>query len=64
MLHQLMMTSKLWFANVYELALFTAQEGNVLAPLVTTFGDYQGLAPRVYGEYSGGTFSQSLALWI
>lgn len=44
-------------ANVYELALFTAQEGNVLAPLVTTFGDYQGLAPRVYGEYSGGTFS-------
>ena len=44
-------------ANVYELALMTAQEGNVLAPLVTTFGDYQGLAPRVYGEYSGGTFS-------
>ena len=25
-------------ANVYELALFTAQEGNVIAPLVTTFG--------------------------
>jgi len=43
-------------ANVYELALMTAQEGNVIAPLVTTFGDYQGLAPRVYGEYSGGTF--------
>lgn len=43
-------------ANVYELALMTAQEGNIIAPLVTTFGDYQGLAPRVYGEYSGGTF--------
>ena len=44
-------------ANVYELALFKAQEGNVIASLVNTFNDYQGLAPRVYGEYSGGTFA-------
>ena len=44
-------------ANVYELALLKAQEGNVIASLVTTFNDYQGLAPRVYGEYSGGTFA-------
>jgi hypothetical protein len=44
-------------ANVYELALLTAQEGNVIAQLSTVFNDNQGLAPRVYGQYSGGTFA-------
>lgn len=44
-------------ANVYELALMTAQEGNVIAPFVTTFGDTQSSAPRVFGSYSGGTFA-------
>lgn len=44
-------------ANVYELALLTAQEGNVIAQLSTVFNDNQGLAPRIYGEYSGGTFA-------
>jgi hypothetical protein len=44
-------------ANVYELALLKAQEGNVIAQLVTVFNDNQGIAPRVYGEYSGGTFA-------
>lgn len=44
-------------ANVYELALLTAQEGNVIAQLSTVFSDNQGLAPRIYGEYSGGTFA-------
>ncbi len=44
-------------ANVYELALMTAQEGNVIAPFVTTFGDTQSSAPRVFGAYSGGTFA-------
>jgi hypothetical protein len=43
-------------ANVYELALLTAQEGNVIAPFVTTFNDTQSSAPRIWGEYSGGTF--------
>ena len=43
-------------ANVYELALMKAQEGNVVAALSTVFSDNQGIAPRVYGEYSGGTF--------
>lgn len=43
-------------ANVYELALFTAQEGNVVAPFVTQFNDSQSSAPRVFGTYSGGTF--------
>lgn len=44
-------------ANVYELALMTAQEGNVIAPFVTTFTDTQSSAPRVFGSYSGGTFA-------
>ena len=44
-------------ANVYELALMTAQEGNVVAALSTVFSDQQGIAPRIYGEYSGGTFA-------
>ena len=43
-------------ANVYELALFTAQEGNVLAPLVN-FRRLSGPDPRVFRRYSGGTFS-------
>lgn len=44
-------------ANVYELALMTAQEGNVIAPFVTTFGDTNSSAPRIFGSYSGGTFA-------
>ena len=44
-------------ANVYELALMTAQEGNVIAPFVTTFGDTDSSAPRVFGSYTGGTFA-------
>ena len=44
-------------ANVYELALMTAQEGNVIAPFVTTFGDTNSSVPRVFGSYSGGTFA-------
>ena len=44
-------------ANVYELALMTAQEGNVIAPFVTVFGDTDSSAPRVFGSYTGGTFA-------
>jgi hypothetical protein len=44
-------------ANIYELALLTAQEGNVIAPFVTTFSDSVGAQPRVFGSYSGGTFA-------
>jgi hypothetical protein len=44
-------------ANVYELALLAAQEGNIIAPFVTTWGDSNSAAPRVFGTYSGGTFN-------
>lgn len=44
-------------ANVYELALLAAQEGNVVAPFVQTFTDSQSSAPRIFGSYSGGTFA-------
>jgi len=44
-------------ANVYEVALQAATEGNVVAPFVTTFSDSQSSAPRIFGSYSGGTFA-------
>jgi hypothetical protein len=43
-------------ASVYELAMFTAQEGNVVAPFVKQFNDQEGANPRIFGAYSGGTF--------
>lgn len=43
-------------ANIFELAIMTAQEGNIMAPLVTTW-TADNSAPRVWGEYSGGTFA-------
>ena len=43
-------------ANVYDLALMVAQEGNAIAPFVTNFSS-TGSAPRVFGTYSGGTFA-------
>lgn len=43
-------------ANIYDLAVLTAQEGNVIAPFVTVFNQ-TGSAPRVFGTYSGGTFA-------
>ena len=49
-------------ANVYELAILKAQEGNVIAQLVTVL--MTRLAPRVYGAYSGGTFASIAALRI
>jgi len=44
-------------ASVYETALFTAQEGGVIAPLIQTFQDTNSPAPRIWGTYSGGTFA-------
>lgn len=44
-------------ANVYETALMAAQEGNIVAPFVTTFTDSASSAPRIFGTYSGGTFA-------
>jgi hypothetical protein len=44
-------------ASIYELALLTAQEGNVVAPFVHQFNDSNSAVPRVWGTYSGGTFS-------
>jgi hypothetical protein len=44
-------------ANIYELALMTAQEGNIVAPFVKSFPMQNGSQPRVWGNYSGGTFA-------
>jgi hypothetical protein len=44
-------------ASVYELALFTAQEGNVVAPFVHQFNDTESSVTRIWGTYSGGTFA-------
>lgn len=44
--------------NVYELALMTAQESNVVAPLVHTFTQRSDSLPRTWSTYSGGTFTQ------
>jgi hypothetical protein len=44
-------------ANIYELALMTAQEGNVVAPLIKSFPQSDGSQPRIWGNYSGGTFA-------
>ena len=44
-------------ANVYEVAMQVATEGNVVAPFVTTFGDTNSSVPRIFGSYSGGTFA-------
>ena len=43
--------------NVYALALQTAREGNIMAPLVTTWGDKNDSQPREWSSYSGGTFA-------
>ena len=43
--------------NIYSLALQTATEGNVIAPLVTNWGDKMDSQPRVWSTYSGGTFA-------
>lgn len=45
--------------NIYEIALQAAREGNVVAPLVTTFGDRNSSEPRVFANYSGGTFAST-----
>ena len=47
---------KTLIGNIYELALMTAQEGNIIAPLVRTFTPHNDSIPRVWAEYSGGTF--------
>ena len=46
--------------NVYEIALMTAQEGNIIAPLVHHFAPHTDSAPRVWSSYSGGTFAATL----
>ncbi len=43
--------------NVYELALMTAQEGNIVAPLIHHFAPHTDSAPRTWSLYSGGTFA-------
>lgn len=45
--------------NVYELALMTAQEFNVVAPLVHSFTPRSDSLPRTWATYSGGTFAQT-----
>lgn len=43
--------------NVYDLALLTAQEFNIMAPLVTVKNDLADSRPRVWSTFSGGTFA-------
>ena len=43
--------------NVYEIALMTAQEGNIIAPLVRHLTPHNDSAPRTWSTYSGGTFA-------
>lgn len=43
--------------NVYDIALFSAAESNVMAPLVTVKGDLSDSRPRVWSTYTGGTFA-------
>jgi hypothetical protein len=43
-------------ASIYEIAVMTAREGNVVAPFVTNWGG-MGSQGRVWGTYSGGTFA-------
>jgi hypothetical protein len=48
---------KTLIGNIYELALMTAQEGNIVAPFVRTFTPHTDSIPRVWSLYSGGTFA-------
>jgi hypothetical protein len=43
--------------NVYELAIHTAREMNVMAPLVHNFQPLNDSRPRIWATYSGGTFA-------
>lgn len=43
--------------HVYDIALFSAAETNVLAPLITVKGDLSDSRPRVWSTYSGGTYA-------
>lgn len=43
--------------NVYDIAYFAAAEQNVMAPLVTVRGDLSDSRPRLFSNYTGGTFA-------
>jgi hypothetical protein len=43
--------------NIYEAALFTAQEVGVVAPFVTNFTPVMDSRPRVWSTYTGGTYA-------
>lgn len=42
--------------NIYEAALMTAREGDLMSNLVTTFSSNNS-SPRIWSSYSGGTFA-------
>jgi hypothetical protein len=42
--------------NMFENALLAASEQSIMAKLVTTFGDMQGMNGRAFSTYTGGTF--------
>ena len=42
--------------NVYAVAVHTARDFNIMAPLVSTWRDLNDSRPRIFAEYSGGTF--------
>jgi hypothetical protein len=50
---------KTLIGNIYDLALLTAQEGNIIAPLVRHFTPHSDSIPRTWAEYSGGTYAST-----
>jgi hypothetical protein len=50
---------KTLIGNIYELALMTATEGNIVAPLVRQFAAHSDSIPRTWSIYSGGTFGST-----
>lgn len=42
---------------IYETALFTMREQNIMQQLVATFADTSSSTPRIWTQYTGGTFA-------
>lgn len=43
--------------NVYDIALHSARDMNIMAPIVTTWTNLGDSRPRIWATYSGGTFA-------
>lgn len=45
-----------YLTNIFENALLAAREQSIMSPLVTVFGDENGMHGRAFSTYTGGTF--------